>query len=185
MQQMDRISLGRRQALEDGRMFRVHRIDGGFATGGFLHYQGTCGHQGFLVGQGDGLAGPDGRQGGTQAAEAYHRRHHHIHLRSLYQVAGGLDAQIYVDIGRKGIPHLLILGGITDDHVRNMEGKGLLHQQLRAGIGAEHEHGKTVRVLTHHIQCLCADRARRAQYSDGFCHSMVFVIQSAVEESRI
>ena len=84
MNQVDGIAPRAQQALENGRMFRVHRIDGRMAALGLPHHQRTGRHQGFLVGQGDGFPRPDGGKRGPEPAEAHHGGHHHIHLGSLH-----------------------------------------------------------------------------------------------------
>ena len=56
-----------RQALEDGRVFRIDRQQGRPALAHRVHEEGTAHHQGLLVGQHQALAGAGGSQAGRQA----------------------------------------------------------------------------------------------------------------------
>ena len=72
-------------------MFGIDRKDGGAEGARGPHHQGTGRHQGLFVGQGDGLSGPDGGEGGTQAAESDHGGDDGVHPFSRDQPAGGID----------------------------------------------------------------------------------------------
>ena len=155
-----RIAMGAQQALEDGRMFRIYRIDGSIAAGGLPHHQRTGSHQGFLVGQGDGFAGTDGSQRGFEPAETYHSSYHHLHLGSLDQLTGGINAQTDI-YAREGLLHLLELVRIADYHMWYVEGASLLNQKISAAVGRNHKHAEAVRVLSHHVQRLRANGTGR------------------------
>ena len=132
MNQAHGISLRTQQALEDGRMLRIYRIYAGAAT--VPHHQRAGGHQGFLVGQGQGFPGTDSRERRFKPAEAHHGSHHHIHFRRLHQFTGGVYAQMHLHARQRGF-HLRKFVRIANDHMRHMELQRLLHQQLCIVIG--------------------------------------------------
>ena len=168
MDEFHGVALRSQQTLEDGRVLRVHRVDGGLAAPGLRHHQGSGRHEGLLVGQGDLLAGVDGCQRGLEPAEAYHRRYDYVYLRGLHLLAGSVDAAAHFHFRGKGGPHEGVFLRIADGHLRDLEGQGLFHQFFRRVVGRYHPDPETVRVLPDHVQRLGADRPRGAQDGDFF-----------------
>ena len=146
-------------------MLRVYGINGGLVLCRRAHHYGPCRHKGFLVCKGYGLGGLYCRQSGPKAAETNHGSHHNIHRRVPDKFAGGIYAKPDIGPG-KGVTHLGEFCGIADNHMRHPEGAGLLNEKVCVVVGRYHENGEPVRVLTHHIKGLRADRPRGTQYCD-------------------
>ena len=96
------------ETLENGTVFAVHR--GQTDPGLFhrVHHQAARRHQGLLVGQGNVLPGPDGRQGGTKPRIAHHGTQHRIRF-----AAGGCGHDPFgtaEDLRRSVVPFLQPFG---------------------------------------------------------------------------
>ena len=105
------------QALMDGVVLAVHRQDRHAASAGAVHHQPAGHHQHFLVGQGDGLAGVDGRQHRLEGRRARRRAEHEVDL----GMGGDGDQAFGADAG----------------HRRQAADGGA---QLRQRVGRRHRH---------------------------------------------
>ena len=145
-------------------MLRVDREDGRSVLAGQRHHEASCGHKGFLIGQGDGLAGLDGGDGGLQPAESDHRGEHDVDLRVLEQFADGVDAGKYLYIKWiESSGHFVVEVRVADDHARGVETAGLLDEQPAVVVGGEEFHLEAVFVLTDYVEGLGADRTGGAE----------------------
>ena len=150
------------QALEDRRVFRVHRHDLRPGLSGPGHDQRAGTDQGLLVGQGDPLAGVDGGQGGGQTGDAHQGRDRRV---CLGQPGGGQHPLLpgqHLDVrvcqpGRQSSGS----GGVRGRCQEGMEGTGLLFQQVDVVMGRQGQH--PVAAGCGHLQGLGADGPGRAQ----------------------
>ena len=166
------IPLRTQQALEDRGMLRIDRQDGRLIPAGLRHDDRAGRNQRFLVGQGNDLAGTDGRKGRCEAAEPNHGRHDDIHPVRRDQVAHGADAGEDLDPPvLERIGYLPVFAFVADDGVVDIERKRLLDQGTGTVVGRDQFHFEQIRMLAHHIQGLTADGAGRAQDGDS---SLVF-----------
>ena len=74
------------QALKNGRMLRIDRVDIHAPFGGHARDEIARYHQRFFVGQGNGFSGFDGLDRWEQAGVAHHRCQHHIHAVHLHHL---------------------------------------------------------------------------------------------------
>src|SRR3972149_9288024 len=72
------VTLSSTQTLPDGRMYRIDWSDCDSALTGTGHDNGTCGHEGFLVGEGDILARVDGGECRLRPCKTYHGDHQRL-----------------------------------------------------------------------------------------------------------
>ena len=158
---------GAQQALEDGGVLGVDGQDGAAVLARGLGDDGAGGHEGLFVGQGHHLAGPQGCQGGPQAAEPDHRAHDDVHAVHPDQVAEAVDAG--PDLGPARLQDVcegLVAGFVADDDVGRVKLDGLLREQVYAAAGGEEDDLEQVAVLADDVQRLGADGSRGSE--DGY-----------------
>ena len=80
------------QTLEYGGMLGIDREDPGVVAPGCGSHNLAGGHEGFLVGQRDGLAALQGVEHGCKAAVAHHRAHHDVVIKVPCGLGDGLGA---------------------------------------------------------------------------------------------
>ena len=81
------VALSSEKALEDGRMFAVHRENGRVVLARCSGYDSSCRNQGFLIGKGYYFACFKRCKGRAQAGEAHHSPYYYIYIVSLDQFA--------------------------------------------------------------------------------------------------
>ena len=155
---LDGVVAGAEQALEDGGVFGVDRQDGAAVFARGLRDDGAGGHEGLFVGEGHDLAGPEGGEGGPQAAEPDHGADDDVHAVHADQVAEAVDAG--PDLGPAGLQDVcegLVAGFVADDDVGRVKLDGLLGEQVHAAAGGEEDDLEQVAVLADDVQRLGAD----------------------------
>ena len=81
------------QTLEYGGMLGIDREDPGMVASGGSRHNLAGGHEGFLVGQRDGLAALQGVEHGHKAAVTHHRAHHYVVVKMPCGFGNGLGAR--------------------------------------------------------------------------------------------
>ena len=154
------------ETLEDGRVLRVHRDDLRPLLPGAGHHQGPGAHQGLLVGQGNALAGVDGRQGGGQAGDAHQGGHRRVRLGQLGCGQNPLLPRQDLNV-RVCQPGRQSSGGgwIRCRCQDRMKGPGLPLQQVDVMVGRQGQH--PVAAGCRHLQGLGADGPCGAQDGKG------------------
>ena len=168
---------GALQALEDGGVLGIRRQQARAGSLQLRQHHRAGGDQGFLVGQGQILAGADRRQGGQQAGAADDAGHHQI---GAGPGGGGAEAigaaqqfgQARRAGGRlQGLQPLAQLGnaiGIGQGNGFGRVAADLLDQQIEVVAGRECHHPEAIGKLLDDLQGLGADRAGGAEHGEGF-----------------
>ena len=149
------------EALQDGGVLTVYGQEGNLFFSDGVHDVFARHYECFLVGQGDGLAGLNGADGGTQSRKADHGCQDHIHGVHLHHIADGLATRIYLD-GQVGecFAHLFVLLFVGNDNGVGLKFAGLLNEQVGIVSSGQYVGDEMVGMLTHHVKSLRADRAR-------------------------
>ena len=145
------------EALPDGAGFAVHGEDDAavFGFGGLEHRAGH--NDGFLVGEGDLLAGAEGGQGGGQADGAHQGDHYLVDF-------GQGDHFVHWQQGGAGGQRRR-RGGAPD--VAGVEFGDLFQQEAGVGAGGEAHYLELVGESPHDVQGLPSDGAGGAQNDDA------------------
>ena len=148
------------QTLEDGRVLAVNGQDGGVVLRGQVANQLASHHQRLLVGQGNGLVGLDGMDGGRQTGEAYHGRQHDVDGAGLHDLVQSLRTGIHLHVGQ--VAHqplqLVVASLVGNDNGGGFETVGLLSQQFYAVVGCQTIYFIEVGMLGNDLQCLGSNR---------------------------
>ena len=123
-----------------------------------------------------GSATNDGGNGRLQSGESHHRGQHDVHVLVLHHLTQRLGTGIHLD-GQvvQSLLHPFVVRLLGDDHRLGSELAGLLHKQVGIVVGRQHVSLIQVAVLSNHIQRLCPDASRRAQYANSFLHAIVYI----------
>ena len=127
------------ETLEDGGVLAVDGQDGRVVLLCQRQYQLTGYHQRLLVGQGDGLLGLDGVNGGRQSGEAYHRGEHHVDGTGLDNLVERLRSGIDLHVGQ--VVHqpseLVVALLVGNDDGSRLELMSLFGQQFHLVVGCQ------------------------------------------------
>ena len=137
-----------------------------------VHNQLSAADQSLLIGQGDSLARPDGRERRPQAHHTHHGGDHSIRLGHSGRFLQGGKAPQHPH-RRIRQAYRQIPGGGLVGHNRQTRRKPprLLLYPLNAGMGGNGRHLQPQ--LLHHVQRLPADGARGAQYGNHIRHKLI------------
>ena len=138
------------QALENGRVLRIHRHDLGAAALRLRHHQLAGAHQRLLIGQSDALFLPDSRQRGFQSNAAHDGGDHRVRLRQHRRLQKPLRPLRHPDI-RVGQPQpqLSRRRPVIQHRQLRMELSSLLLQQIHLAVGRQRRHRQSQ--LLHHL----------------------------------
>ena len=159
------------QALEDGRMFTVHRQQLYTMLCHGLCDQMAAGDKTLLVGKGQIMPAFDRAQAGTKACNAHHAVQHHIGAVQCGQLLEPFRP--YQQPGRictTGKLRIQPAGRIRVGHadIARMKLFDLLQDLVYMAVGRKAEH--LIALCTDHIQTLGANGTGRTQQSDFFRH---------------
>ena len=152
---LDRVASRCKQTLEDGGVLGVNREDFALVAPERFDYDGTCRHKGFLVGEGDCLAGFQGGERRPEAAEAHHRAYNYVHAALAHEIAQAGDASPNLaaaaleSLGDLGIAPL-----VADDDIGGVEFAGLGDEGVHAAARRDEFDLKEVAMLPDDIQGL-------------------------------
>ena len=165
------------QALEDGRVFGIGWQQARTTLGQFRQHHRASGDQGFLVGQGQILAGAHRSQGGQQAGATDDPGHHQIGAGPGRRHADAVGAaQDFGQLGRalaglEGVEPGLQAGhqlGIGQGHHLGGVALNLLNQEVEVAPCREGHHLEAIGEILHDLEGLGADRTGGSQHADGF-----------------
>ena len=125
-----------------------------------------AGHdQRLLVGQGNGLAGLDGVDGGREPGKADHRREHHVDGTCLDNLVEGLRTGIDLHVGQvvHQPPQLVVARLVGNDHGGRLELMGLPGQQFHLIVSCQAVDLVEVTMLADDLERLGAYRPRGAE----------------------
>ena len=119
-----------------------------------------------FVGQGDGLAGTNGMDGGRKPGKAHHGREYYVDGLGLNNLVKGTGTSIDLHVGQVGHERfqLVIALFIGNDHGSRVELVGLLGQQCYAIVGRKAVGFIEVAMLFYDLKSLRANTACGAQY---------------------
>ena len=150
------------EALENGRVLRVHRYDIHPAAVGLVHDQLAGADQRLLIGKGDALTGMDGRQRGTQTHDTHHCRDHRIRGRQRGRFHQALHAGGHPDGGiRQRKAQLFRRLGVHHDRKLGLELAALRFHPGHVPVGRQRHRAKAAG--GNHVQRLTANGAGGAQ----------------------
>ena len=153
------------QTLEDSRVLGVNRQDRHSLLGCHTHHQVTTYNQSLLICQSNLLARLNSCNRRKQTRIANQSIHNHIDLRRAHHLLDGITTRINLDwICRQRLLELEIFILIADDHRIDIELNSLTSQKLPVVTRHKRVYLKHIGVLTHNIQRLHTDRARRTKY---------------------
>ena len=162
-----RIVPGPKKALENSRMFRIHRQNRRMVLLGESHDDTASGHQRLLVCQCYNLPCLDRRHRRSETAEADKRSKDYVNVSGRRQRTDRIHARKDIDIMRlECVRHLLIFLFIADYDRGRTKLKCLLDKPLRTIVGREQIHLELVRMLPYHVQCLTSYGTCRSKNCD-------------------
>ena len=157
---------GALEALEDGRVLGIGRQQPRAGAGQLRQHHWTCSNQGFLVGQGQVLAGPNRRQGGQQAGAADDAGDNQIGrgpgggdaeaFRAAQQFGEGGGALLGIE-GQQPLPQGRHQVAVGQGHHLGAMAPDLAHQQVEVAAGGEGHHPEAIGKVIDDLEGLGAD----------------------------
>ena len=128
------------------------------------HKQVATDDEGLLVGKGKALIRGQGRMARLETGGAHNSNEHAVDIVATRELANRLRANAELRSLGQLLQHgVIAVSDIGHGNRRNRELAGSGNELRGAGINGQRRHLQAISMLTAHIECLGADRARTTQ----------------------
>src|SRR5689334_21055757 len=143
------------QALENGRMLGIDRVYIDTFLLSQVRHQFPGYYQGFLVGQGNSLACPDGPNSWLEARIPYQCSQYKVNAIHLHHRSEGIQASVYFNtewIKRR--EYLVIQVFVANDYHVRPESNALFDEQIGVLLGSQYFYLKSIGIGPNNLQGL-------------------------------